>query len=245
MKTSDSTAAIAPAVCAGEPEEEGDMSRELTLAEKLVEVAKELDAISKDKQHPHYKYVSAEAFITAVRVPLMSQGIIIVPSTFRAEWLPQDSPNGKPGVAAHLHAGYTITDGEESIEASVVGEGWDGGGDKAVYKAMTGAHKYLLRILFNIPMKDDPEGSGGGYGGTQGQGSQSSPPPSGGTHAGGSTTKQQKCIYAKAKGLYPEDFDVFKSWLRRQFGTDHTGDLTMEQAKEVIDTLVEQEEAKS
>jgi len=139
----------------------------MTLAEKLVAVAKELDAIAKDKEHPHYKYVSAEAFIKAVRGPLMAQGIIIIPSDFKAEWLPQQSPSGKPGVAAHLHAGYTITDGKESIQASVVGEGWDGSGDKASYKAMTGAHKYLLRILFNIPMVDDPEASGGGYGRSQ------------------------------------------------------------------------------
>lgn len=220
----------------------------MTLAEKLVAVAKELDAISKDKQHPHYKYVSAEAFIKAARVPLMAQGVAIIPSDFKCEWIPQQSPNGKPGVAAHLHAGYTITDGKETIQASCIGEGWDGTGDKASYKAMTGCHKYLLRILFNIPMVDDPEGSGQGY--TPSGGSQGAPAgrqaPSGGAPStgAGSSEAQQKCIFAKAKGLFkvPAEFDGWMDWMKAEYQIGHTKELTKAQAKKVIDGLVEIEE---
>ncbi|RLA59159.1 MAG: hypothetical protein DRQ89_14445 [Epsilonproteobacteria bacterium] len=59
-----------------------------------------------------------------------------------------------------------------------------------------------------------------------------------------STKNQQSCIYAKAKGLYPSDdmFGGFKRWMKAEWGTDHTGKLTMAQAKEVIDKLVYFEE---
>lgn len=44
----------------------------------------------------------------------------------------------------------------ESLECQTIGSGFDGG-DKADYKAMTGARKYLFRLLFHIPTGDDPD----------------------------------------------------------------------------------------
>lgn len=67
----------------------------------------------------------------------------------------------------------------------------------------------------------------------------------GGGKRGGSTEAQQKCIYAKAKGLYTTDesFEGFQQWLRDEFGTDHTKELTKQQAGEVIEELVRQEKS--
>lgn len=44
----------------------------------------------------------------------------------------------------------------EALECQTIGSGFDGG-DKADYKAMTGARKYLFRLLFHIPTGDDPD----------------------------------------------------------------------------------------
>jgi hypothetical protein len=46
----------------------------------------------------------------------------------------------------------------EVLECQTIGSGFDGG-DKADYKAMTGARKYLFRLLFHIPTGDDPDNS--------------------------------------------------------------------------------------
>ena len=53
-----------------------------------------------------------------------------------------------------------------------------------------------------------------------------------------SEPKQQKRIYAKAKGIYPQDFSVFEKYLLDTYGTDHTAKLTWAQADELIVTLI-------
>src|SRR5574340_328981 len=57
---------------------------------------------------------------------------------------------------ASLVEKLTAMDGKDKIEFLVIGEGQDRG-DKATYKAMTGATKYALLKLFLIPTGDDPE----------------------------------------------------------------------------------------
>ena len=128
------------------------MTKERTLAERIIAVAEKLGAIGKDKKNAHfgYNYASAEKFIEAVREPMLEEGLILIPN-FAADWA-----DTAKGHTARLQARYTITDGKEEISASVCGEGVDNG-DKSIYKAMTGAHKYMLRLLFNLPMVDDPE----------------------------------------------------------------------------------------
>ncbi len=50
---------------------------------------------------------------------------------------------------------YDIATGEY-IEGSMEGDGADSG-DKGVYKAITGAIKYIMTSTFLIPTNDDPE----------------------------------------------------------------------------------------
>jgi hypothetical protein len=65
---------------------------------------------------------------------------------------------GKRAVAT-MHVRFTVTDGAEERQFVMIGEGEDSG-DKATYKAMTGAQKYALLKLFLISTGDDPEADG-------------------------------------------------------------------------------------
>jgi len=214
----------------------------MSLASKLVAVGMELGAIHKDKTNDfhRYNYVSAEKFIEIVREPLMKEGIAIIPN-FSATWKDQPSPKGAPGVACHLTAGYTITDGEESIVASVVGEGWDSSGDKSCYKAMTGAHKYLLRILFNLPMTDDPENDAGHRSTQQatrptGEGSTPSLPPPDAGNDQRVSEKQAKFLHVLCKKKCA-DPEATKQAIYTKFGIHDFAELHWKHGKELIDTM--------
>ena len=47
----------------------------------------------------------------------------------------------------------------DNVDVQVLGEGMDSG-DKAYYKALTGAQKYFYHMTFHSPTGDDPEGQG-------------------------------------------------------------------------------------
>ena len=65
---------------------------------------------------------------------------------------------GNTEYIATVKVKFTFIDGDSGEELSIhsVGEGQDAG-DKAVYKAITGAQKYALMKAFMIPTGDDPE----------------------------------------------------------------------------------------
>jgi hypothetical protein len=67
------------------------------------------------------------------------------------------TPSGKQALLT-LRFTWTLTDGEsgETISFQSIGTGADSG-DKAAYKAATGALKYALLTGFLIPTGDDPE----------------------------------------------------------------------------------------
>jgi hypothetical protein len=67
------------------------------------------------------------------------------------------TPSGKQALLT-LRFTWTLTDGDsgETISFQSVGTGADSG-DKAAYKAATGALKYALLTGFLIPTGDDPE----------------------------------------------------------------------------------------
>lgn len=100
-------------------------------------------------KHQNYKYVMEKDLMEAVRVALIDQGLLILPSV---EFV------SRAGDITTVRTKHTIIDTEsgESVEAWSAGEGRDTG-DKAVYKAITGATKYFLSKTFLIYGVDDPE----------------------------------------------------------------------------------------
>lgn len=127
------------------------------LVEKLAAVMAQVERVPKNGWNDFHKYKYAtEADITeCVRSALASQGVMLIPSVEKNEWRTVKTQKGEETIAT-LTVRFTITDGKDKIEFNALGEGQDRG-DKATYKAMTGAIKYALLKLFLIPTGDDPE----------------------------------------------------------------------------------------
>jgi ERF superfamily len=105
-----------------------------------------------------YSYVTAADLAGAVGDILAELGVLVVPRLESISHEPARS--GRPdGVhLTHLVMNYSFVDVDtaEDITVKVAGEGADAG-DKAPYKAMTGALKYALLQSFLLATGDDPE----------------------------------------------------------------------------------------
>lgn len=107
-----------------------------------------------------YKYAGEEHLLEALRPAMHECGLLLVPSG-RSR-----SPIDEHGIT-HVEIEYTLLhkDGDVWPEKLVAyGDGGDknskGVGDKGLYKALTGANKYLLFKLFQIATGNDPEKDG-------------------------------------------------------------------------------------
>jgi ERF superfamily len=90
---------------------------------------------------------------------MIERELMIWPETTNIIVTPSGSTSG--GASKNLTTvdmKFTIEDGEsgETRTISMGGQGIDPG-DKGIYKAETGANKYALLKLFQIPTGDDPE----------------------------------------------------------------------------------------
>lgn len=132
-----------------------------SLLQKLHEIAETIDNIEKNGRNDHHKYdyVQEADVKRALRTELLSRGIIVVPSTVPGSVKHEPAIGGK-GFVTTIDIKYVFTDtlSGETLETGWTGAGTDIGGDKGLYKAYTGALKYLLLTLFLIPTGDDPEG---------------------------------------------------------------------------------------
>lgn len=128
------------------------------LISKISNVQKGLDKIEKDghNKNQNYDYVTEAAVKANLQSKLAEQGISIIPSyEILNVW------NTKTGKGSNLNfvsvmGKFEITDGIDSIHGSMPGIGMDSG-DKAIYKAETGAQKNFLMQTFLMTTGDDPE----------------------------------------------------------------------------------------
>jgi len=135
-------------------------AEQMTLRQKLGEVRRRIGYIQKrgyNERH-NYNYVAAADIAGTVGDILAELGVVVIP---RLESITYESPT--PGRldsvrVARVIMAYSFTDvnSDEEITARVAGEGLDVG-DKASYKAMTGALKYALLQSFLLATGDDPE----------------------------------------------------------------------------------------
>jgi len=126
-------------------------TKSVGLYAKLAEAIAEVEHVAKDKENKHfkYRYASAEEIYRELRGPLLKRGLVFVPSVL-------DSQNGGSTLVARYRMRIIEAESGEVLEADWIGEGQDQG-DKASYKAATGACKTWLRHLFMLPADDDPE----------------------------------------------------------------------------------------
>jgi len=101
-----------------------------------------------------YSYQSVEDIISMVRPLLIKEGVTIYIDNSKVTDY-KESPS-KSGVNRfiQIRVKFAISDGEDTIYSTIVGEGMDSG-DKAIYKAITGATKYLYKELFQVEAGED------------------------------------------------------------------------------------------
>lgn len=132
------------------------------VAEKILKVMTAIDYLKKDGNVQYgstrYSYLSEEKVTSCIREAMRDAGLVIVPVGM--EVISEKDIQVKSGTSIKtlIRVNYLFvdTDTGESIEASALGEGMDVG-DKGIYKAMTGAYKYVQRETFMIPTGDDPD----------------------------------------------------------------------------------------
>jgi len=125
------------------------------LHSKIAEVSAAISHVEKKGRNDFHKYDYAQAadVYAAVRDEFSSRGVTVVPAITSCDL----RENGKNKIVS-VSMEITLTD-SESGENMVVpwhGVGEDSG-DKAIYKAMTGALKYFYIQLLSLPTGDDPE----------------------------------------------------------------------------------------
>lgn len=135
-----------------------------SLVKKLAEVMQEVKYIQKrghNKFH-NYKYATESDVAEKVREALAERSVIMIPNVTSQSTREHINAKGKTEYIATVMMEFKFLDGESGEEISFhsVGEGQDAG-DKAVYKAITGAQKYALMKAFMIPTGDDPEADSG------------------------------------------------------------------------------------
>jgi hypothetical protein len=132
---------------------------QLNLRQKLAQVRRRIGYVQKrgHNERFNYSYVTASDIAGSVGDILAELGVVVIPSL---EEISYESTAGREGATpmARVIMAYTFCDVEsgEEVVATAAGQGLDAG-DKAPYKAMTGALKYALLQTFLLATGDDPE----------------------------------------------------------------------------------------
>ena len=137
----------------------------MSIASRLVAAMGEIDAVTKEgkNQAQGYSYVRAADVANEVRKVLVKHGIAFGFDVIEEERWSHDRMSREGVIIGVMN--YVRIVADVIFEDSLTGElriskarGWGQDvGEKAIYKAMTGALKYALRMNFIIPDESDPE----------------------------------------------------------------------------------------
>lgn len=178
-----------------------------SLLGKLVEIAASIGPVSKAKrnEHFHYNYTSEGQLLALVRPKLYESGIMIVTSVEEISSQPTMKGDVCTGHLITVKTVHTLHDVEnkEQMKIQSVGMGWDSG-DKGVYKAITGAVKYMLMKLFLVTDEQDPESG------------DQRPPESGPKQQRHSRGRPYEQESTKGNSAASADLDTLRDWLKQQ-----------------------------
>ena len=130
------------------------------LAKAIAAVQGKIQAAHKsgENKFDHYMYSTLDDYMVALR-PLMAEAGVWFTFSLGAPETPIERKTAAGKTEYYIRLQVTMRVGcssGEYFEISGWGEGQDRG-DKAIYKATTGAKKYLVSNAFSIPTTDDPE----------------------------------------------------------------------------------------
>lgn len=132
-----------------------------SILNKLHNIMSEVGSLEKDKENilQNYEYLSEANVKHAIQPLLVKHGVVFqVQVKFQAHQIIGQTKSGNDILktdADILYSFYDIESGEV-LSGTFIGSGADAG-DKGLYKAITGAIKYILTSTFLIPTGDDPE----------------------------------------------------------------------------------------
>ena len=142
---------VAPA-----PQEKITVTNERVILIALNKVMQEVGYVQKQSKvqfgNTKYNYASEAELLATLRPSMVAVGLVFVPSVHSV--IPRDT-NGNTYVEMKYMLGH-ISGAVWPYELKSWGCGGDKG-DKGLYKAITGANKYMLFKLFQIETGDDPE----------------------------------------------------------------------------------------
>lgn len=141
-----------------------DEAKKPHLIQKMAEIVRAIDHVEKAGRNEFHKYnyVRAADVAWVVRKALSERNVLMVADV--VEVRNYEIP-AKEGVmqAVDVKMQFSFFDGDAPETPPIVlhacGTGADKG-DKAIYKAMTGAMKYGMRNAFLVPDDSDPEADG-------------------------------------------------------------------------------------
>ena len=138
------------------------MSTTSNIGTAILRVYKDVGYVQKTGNNTFhkYRYASEADLIAALRPAMVDAGIVFYPSSID-DIRTSEATNAKGDTNYHFTAKYTFclhhAESNTQTFVSSIGEGMDKNGDKAAYKAATGAAKYALRQAFMIETGDDPD----------------------------------------------------------------------------------------
>jgi hypothetical protein len=133
-----------------------------SLVAKLAEVMAETQWVEKKGRNNffNYDYARESDILDAVRGNLAKHGIFVFTSIESMEFKEtgKHTRDGSPVNLVFVKTKHTFWDGGTGESAEVYGTGCgEDSGDKAIYKAITGAMKYFISKNFLLSTGDDPE----------------------------------------------------------------------------------------
>ncbi|MGL4513845.1 MAG: ERF family protein [Lacipirellulaceae bacterium] len=131
------------------------------LLESLVGAMAEMSMAGKSGNNTfdRYRYGTLEDYLDAVRGPLLRHGLVLTSFVAGdAAYSTRKVKSGADEVVVRVPVETRVWHAQSGgwIAVRVTGEGQDRG-DKALYKALTGARKYGIAMLCGIYTTDDPE----------------------------------------------------------------------------------------
>ena len=188
---------------------------EITKAMAKVQGAVGIVAKSGENKFDRYKYATEPDLIFAVQGLMAKNGLALFTSTYDYELMDRVTSKGKKENAAIVKMSGLLTHvSGEWVRVESIGEGQDRS-DKSVYKAMTGAKKYLLGKLFNLPTGDEPEADSG-----RGSFRVGSADPT------FDRAKLNKQFHAALRDLNKAGDNITKEMLKEAWGIDSIKDMT-------------------
>jgi hypothetical protein len=133
-----------------------------TLVGKLAQIMADTPWVEKKGRNAffNYDYAKEADILDAIREKLAEHGVFVFTSIESMDFreTSKKTRDGSPVNLVFVKTRHTFSDGDsgESIEVFGYGCGEDSG-DKAIYKAITGAMKYFVSKNFLMSTGDDPE----------------------------------------------------------------------------------------